>query len=68
MQHSSGGKNTEAVQNTLDGDASKTGPYFDKTVSKNVTALLGKTTHLICRVKNLGNKTVSFFIFYSITL
>lgn len=34
------------------------GPYFDKVASKNVTALLGKTAYLNCRVKNLGNKTV----------
>jgi hypothetical protein len=34
-------------------------PHFDKLASKNVTALLGKTAYLICRVKNLGNKTVS---------
>lgn len=35
------------------------GPYFDKTVSKNVTALVGKTTYLGCRIRNLGNRTVS---------
>lgn len=37
----------------------RTGPYFDLMASKNVTALLGKTAYLNCRVKNLGNKTVS---------
>ncbi|XP_063709079.1 zwei Ig domain protein zig-8-like [Culicoides brevitarsis] len=36
----------------------KNGPYFDKAASKNVTALLGKTVYLTCRVKNLGNKTM----------
>lgn len=36
------------------------GPYFDKAASKNVTALVGKTAHLNCRVRNLGNKSVSF--------
>lgn len=35
------------------------GPYFDKSVSKNVTALVGKTTYLSCRIRNLGNRTVS---------
>ncbi|KAI8439955.1 hypothetical protein MSG28_001405 [Choristoneura fumiferana] len=35
----------------------RTGPYFDPVASKNVTALLGKTAYLNCRVKNLGNKT-----------
>ncbi|XP_077294881.1 uncharacterized protein LOC143917272 [Arctopsyche grandis] len=34
------------------------GPHFDLAASKNVTALLGKTAYLNCRVKNLGNKTV----------
>lgn len=40
-------------------DQSRSGPFFDKAASKNVTALLGKTAYLICKVKNLGNKTVS---------
>lgn len=35
------------------------GPYFDISASKNVTALVGKTAYLNCRIKNLGNKTVS---------
>lgn len=43
----------------IETDTPKTGPYFDLTVSKNVTALLGKTAYLTCRVKNLGNRTVS---------
>ena len=34
-------------------------PYIDKPASPNVTALLGKTAYLNCRVKNLGDKTVS---------
>ncbi|CAH0668803.1 unnamed protein product [Spodoptera exigua] len=37
----------------------RTGPYFDLMASKNVTALLGKTAYLNCRVKNLGNKTLN---------
>ncbi|XP_072941708.1 neurotrimin-like isoform X3 [Epargyreus clarus] len=37
----------------------RTGPYFDIAGSKNVTALLGKTAYLNCRVKNLGNKTLN---------
>ncbi|XP_030747171.1 Down syndrome cell adhesion molecule-like protein 1 homolog [Sitophilus oryzae] len=36
------------------------GPYFDKSVSRNVTALVGKTAYLGCRVRNLGNRTVSW--------
>ncbi|XP_040165019.1 zwei Ig domain protein zig-8-like [Anopheles arabiensis] len=36
------------------------GPHFDLSVSKNITALVGKTAYLNCRVKNIGNKTVSW--------
>lgn len=36
-----------------------TGPYFDTTVPNNLTGLVGKTAYLNCRVKNLGNRTVS---------
>ncbi|XP_070504638.1 uncharacterized protein [Chironomus tepperi] len=43
---------------TSDSDANRNGPYFDVAASKNVTALLGKTAYLNCRVKNLGNKTM----------
>ncbi|XP_043277589.1 zwei Ig domain protein zig-8-like isoform X2 [Venturia canescens] len=38
----------------------ETGPYFDTTVESNTTGLVGKTVHLVCRVKNLGNLTVSW--------
>uniref|UniRef100_A0A182UA69 Ig-like domain-containing protein n=1 Tax=Anopheles melas TaxID=34690 RepID=A0A182UA69_9DIPT len=41
-------------------EQSRVGPYFDVAASKNVTALLGKTAYLNCRVKNLGNKTFGF--------
>lgn len=51
-------------QNALDLDAFKIGPYFDKAASKNVTALLGKTAYLTCRVKGIGNKTVSALHIY----
>jgi len=34
-------------------------PYFDLNYSGNVTGVLGKTALLNCRVKNIGNKTVS---------
>ena len=36
-------------------------PYFDLNHSGDVTAVLGKTALLNCRVKNIGNKTVSTF-------
>uniref|UniRef100_A0A182YF63 Ig-like domain-containing protein n=1 Tax=Anopheles stephensi TaxID=30069 RepID=A0A182YF63_ANOST len=35
-------------------------PYFDDTTPTNVTGLVGKSAYLSCRVKNLGNKTVSW--------
>lgn len=34
-------------------------PLFDNTVPNNVTALVGKSAYLSCKVRNLGNKTVS---------
>jgi len=37
-----------------------TGPNFDTKLSQNVTAIHGRTTKLVCRVFNLGNKTVSW--------
>lgn len=46
-------------KNNIEIEEPRNGPYFDKSASKNVTALLGKTAYLNCRVKNLGNKTVS---------
>ena len=43
-------------------------PYFDLNHSGNVTGVLGKTAHLNCRVKNVGNKTVSTKSFNHIIL
>jgi hypothetical protein len=37
-----------------------TGPYFDASVPDNVTALVAQVAYLNCRVKNLGNRTVSW--------
>lgn len=34
-------------------------PHFDVSVPNNVTALVGKSAYLSCKVRNLGNKTVS---------
>lgn len=36
------------------------GPYFDVSASRNVTALVGKTATLSCRVRNLGDRTVRY--------
>lgn len=41
------------------------GPYFEKTVSKNVTALVGKSAYLNCRVRNVGNRTVSVLVVHN---
>jgi hypothetical protein len=35
-------------------------PQFDYSVFKNLTVLVGDTAYLKCRVKNIGNKTVSW--------
>lgn len=37
-------------------------PYFDTATPGNVTALVGKSAYLSCRVRNLGNKTVRNYI------
>lgn len=42
------------------------GPFFDISASKNVTALVGKTANMNCRIKNLGNKTVSKHVYFTI--
>ncbi|XP_072749604.1 zwei Ig domain protein zig-8-like isoform X1 [Anoplolepis gracilipes] len=36
------------------------GPYFDTTMISNITGLAGDTVQLGCRVKNLGNRTISW--------
>lgn len=48
--------------------ASTGDPYFDSTVPRNVTALVGKTAYLGCRVKNLGNRTVILSLFFPLYL
>ena len=37
----------------------QSGPFFDIHRTVNVTALRGVTSHLVCRVRKLGNYTVS---------
>ena len=36
------------------------GPHFDFTAFKNITTLVGNTAYMKCRVRNIGNKTVSW--------
>ncbi|XP_055848188.1 uncharacterized protein LOC129913494 isoform X4 [Episyrphus balteatus] len=53
------GSSSSVHRNTIEvNEENRNGPYFDKASSKNITALLGKTAYLNCRVKNLGNKTM----------
>ena len=40
------------------------GPNFDSKLPQNVTAIHGKSTQLVCRVIDLGNKTVRIIINY----
>jgi hypothetical protein len=47
--------NDDTISNALD-----RGPFFERTASKNVTALVGNTAYLNCRVRNLGNRTVTW--------
>lgn len=37
-------------------------PYFDNSVPNNVTALVGKSAYLSCKVRNLSNRTVSNYV------
>ncbi|CAH2049806.1 unnamed protein product, partial [Iphiclides podalirius] len=41
------------------GTSSRLVPSFDISTPRNVTALVGKSAYLSCRVRNLGNRTVS---------
>eukprot|EP00093_Oithona_nana_P005425 05425.XXX_213294_184966_1 [CDS] Oithona nana genome sequencing. len=53
---SEGGGGAGGVEN----EEQASSPYFDLNHSGDVTAVLGKTALLNCRVKNIGNKTVSW--------
>lgn len=53
--------NMKGSENELEPIIIDRGPFFDKAASKNVTALVGKTAYLNCRVRNLGNRTVGNF-------
>ena len=55
----------EASSNT--GDRQKfaglyTGPYFDPAMPSNISVQLGDTALLICKVNQVGRKTVRIFI------
>ncbi|XP_052748900.1 zwei Ig domain protein zig-8-like isoform X1 [Galleria mellonella] len=42
------------------GSSARLAPSFDAATPRNVTALVGKSAYLSCRVRNLGNRTVSW--------
>lgn len=53
--------NTEFLHDWPTQASTLNGPYFDTTsMPANVTGLVGKTVYLVCKVKNLGNRTVSW--------
>lgn len=56
---SDNGFTSETDEELAQHNALNRGPYFDISASKNVTALVGSSAYLNCRVRNLGNKTVN---------
>ncbi|KAL7028335.1 hypothetical protein ACKWTF_005805 [Chironomus riparius] len=63
--HSGGGDEGVDVENEIgddeiQGNSLNRGPYFEVTASKNITAIAGQSAYLNCRVRNLGNRTVSW--------
>ena len=35
-------------------------PYFDESIARNITAQMGRTVHLPCRISQLADRTVRF--------
>lgn len=61
----SGLANTDEQQSGPSGSpGSESGPLFDPTTERNVTVLVGRTANLHCRVRYLGNRTVSAFLYF----
>lgn len=50
----------EEVDDDFHGNALDRGPFFEVSATKNITAIAGHSAYLNCRVRNLGNRTVSF--------
>lgn len=48
----------EHIRNQL--SFNKHDPYFEVTTQRNVSAVMGQTTHLHCTVRDLGDRTVSW--------
>ena len=49
----------EIGDDDFQGNSLNRGPYFEVTASKKITAIAGQSAYLNCRVRNLGNRTVS---------
>ncbi|XP_013149352.1 PREDICTED: peroxidasin homolog [Papilio polytes] len=49
-----------SVNSLPGGGSARLAPSFDVATPRNVTALVGKSAYLSCRVRNLGNRTVSW--------
>lgn len=49
----------EIGEEELQGSSLNRGPYFESLAPKNITAIAGQSAYLNCRVRNLGNRTVS---------
>lgn len=48
------------AKRTLEREIDPIGPYFDYDFFRNETVMVGHTAYLKCKVKNIGNKTVSW--------
>lgn len=57
-------QNFAETDNTLKPDADVSSldiePYFDVDINRNVTAVVGSSAYLKCKVLNLGNRTVNW--------
>ncbi|XP_033231650.1 peroxidasin homolog [Belonocnema kinseyi] len=60
QRHSSQVRPRQQLLDHSKGLKTKLEPSFDYSQPANVTALVGKTAYLTCRVQNLGDKTVSW--------
>ncbi|KPJ00357.1 hypothetical protein RR46_02745 [Papilio xuthus] len=47
-----------SVNSLPGGGSARLVPTFDAATPRNVTALVGKSAYLSCRVRNLGNRTI----------
>lgn len=59
----------EEVDEDFHSNALDRGPFFEVTATKNITAIAGHSAYLNCRVRNLGNRTVSLNpLFHTVSL